>query len=105
MCEDCYNCIPSDFVPPEIVEANIILAALALKDEISFGTREVNPLVKSMKFDNQSIEFVSGARISGDGSECGGIKTIDGSVYESVEHLLKCFKAVRKKRIVRFIRG
>ena len=103
-CEVCI-CIPSDEIPKEIVEANIILAALALKGEIDFATREVNPLVKSMKFDNHAIEFVKGARIKSSGTECGGVTTVNANALSSVEHLLECYKTIKKRTRVVFVRS
>lgn len=105
-CDDCCECYPCDVVPKEIVEATIILASLLIKGDISFMTQESSPLVKSMSFEGQRIEFTTGGRISGNsGDGCnGGLSTVSGDKFKNVRHLINCFLKPKGSQL-RFKRG
>jgi hypothetical protein len=104
-CDDCVSCLPCDIVPREIKEATIILTSLLISGKINSMNQESSPLVKSMSFDGQKIEFVKGGRLrSSDSDDCGGMATVEGDDFKNVRHLTDCFME-RRRGQVRLKRG
>ena len=83
----CYTCCQ---IPPQIVEANIVLAHQLLKGHVSAFTNETDPKIASLTMDKYNVQFVGGAIVKDLGG-CGGTMTVSADRFSAIRSLIKCF--------------
>lgn len=101
-CDEC-DCIDSNTIPRQIVEATIILASEILKGAVSIDANSSPAKIKRASFGDMSFEFSgSGAVLDGGASCGGGMSTVSQDKFVSIRHLIDCF---RKNQGIKFVRG
>ncbi len=98
-------CAPCRAIPAEIKESVIVMTLAILKGDVQVNTNESHAKVKSMSFDKQSIEFATGAYVSGGAGCGGGMQTVSGDDFHQVRHLIDCFERKGNSANIKFVRN